>query len=84
MKIVPLDSTIPIVNEKGEMYDRFRLFTLMVSQLGVDVGTGSPEGVVTAEVASLYMDDAGAAGSILYIKRDDNVAGDKSQGWVLI
>jgi hypothetical protein len=30
------------------------------------------------------MDDAGTAGAILYIKRDTDIAGDKTQGWILV
>ena len=43
-------------------------------------GSGSPENVVSAAQKSLYMDTAGTAGSILYIKkRDASVAGDKKR-----
>ena len=46
-------------------------------------GTGSPEGVVEAFATKRYMDDAGTASAILYIKQVDDVAGDKTLGWVL-
>ena len=51
-----------------------------VNQATVETGTGSPEGVVTAGPTQLYMDDAGTAGSILYIKK----TGTGKTGWVLI
>lgn len=41
-------------------------------------GTGSPEGVVTAPVGSLYTDDAGGAGTTLYVKE----SGTSNTGWV--
>lgn len=45
------------------------------------VGTGSPEGVVTAKITQMYMDDAGTASAIMYIKQ----TGDGTDtGWVLI
>lgn len=42
-------------------------------------GTGSPEGVVTAEVSQMYMDTAGASESVLYIKQ----TGSSDTGWIL-
>jgi hypothetical protein len=62
----------------------FRSWTQSVSKLGIIVGTGSPEGVVSAIQTTLYMDDSGSSGSILYIKRDASIAGDDSQGWVAV
>lgn len=43
-------------------------------------GSGSPEGVVTASPTKLYMDTAGSAGNILYIKK----SGNGNTGWVLV
>ena len=84
MTLVPPDPTRAIVKPDGKMQDAFRLFTLRVAQLGLIIGTGSPEGVVVAEVGTEYMDKNGTSGNIKYIKRDSDVAGDKSQGWILI
>jgi len=44
------------------------------------IGTGSPEGVVTASPTQRYMDDAGTAGNILYIKQ----SGTGDTGWILV
>lgn len=44
------------------------------------IGTGSPEGVVTATPSRLYMNDAGTAGNILYIKK----SGTGNTGWILV
>lgn len=41
-------------------------------------GTGSPEGVVTASVGSMYTDVAGGAGTTLYVKE----SGSGNTGWV--
>ena len=41
-------------------------------------GTGSPNGVVTASVGSIYLDTAGGAGTTLYIKE----TGTGNTGWV--
>ena len=64
--------------------NQFRIFLLQVQERTLLIGTGSPEGVVEAEQGQEYMDDAGVAGAIKYIKRDANVGGDKSLGWILI
>ncbi len=47
-------------------------------------GSGSPEGVLEALSTKEYMDTAGTAGNIKYIKRDDDIAGDKTMGWILV
>ena len=46
-------------------------------------GSGSPEGVVEALVTKQYMDTAGTAGTITYIKKFTDIAGDKTMGWIL-
>jgi hypothetical protein len=84
MQIVAPSPQWPIVKDTGRMEDSFRLWTLIVSRLGIIIGTGSPEGVIDAGQTALYMDDAGAAGAVLYIKRDTDIAGDRTQGWILI
>ena len=73
-----------IVTDTGKMHDQFRRWTVAVSRLGVLIGTGSPEGVQEAQQTVLYMDDAGTTGAIFYIKRDADIAGDKTKGWILI
>ena len=52
--------------------------------LSILTGEGTPEGNVVAEQTRLYMDTLGTAGNILYIKRDPDIAGDRSQGWILV
>lgn len=73
-----------IVDENGDMNDRMLLWTDEVTDLQIIVGTGSPEGVVPARIGMQYMDDAGIAGAILYIKRDGDIGGDASKGWILV
>lgn len=82
--IVPPDGSRAIVKEDGTMEDAFRTFTNQVALLGLIIGTGSPEGAVEALQGQEYMDDAGTASAILYIKRDPDIAGDKTKGWLLI
>lgn len=82
--IVPPNQGQPIVDATGRMTQPYRSWTQLVSRLDVLTGTGSPEGVVRAPTRTLYMDDAGTAGAILYIKRDADIAGDPTQGWILV
>ena len=82
--IVAPDSREPIVNNEGLMQDHFQVFIENVARLDLIIGTGSPEGVVVAAVGREYMDRNGTTGAIKYIKRDDNIGGDKSQGWILV
>ncbi len=42
-------------------------------------GTGSPEGVLTAEPTQRYMDTTGASEAVLYIKQ----TGTGNTGWIL-
>ena len=79
-----LNASNPIT-EKGVMTQVMRVFTTQVTESGLLIGTGSPEGVVKANQGREYMDDAGTAGAILYIKRDpDDGLGDTSKGWILV
>ena len=66
------------------MSELFYQWMLGVSRLQVIVGAGSPEGVVEALPTALYMNSAGVAGAILYIKRDSAIAADRTKGWILV
>ena len=84
VSITPPDANRTILNEDGTMEQSFRSWAYAVTRLSLIIGTGSPEGVVSALQGSQYMNDAGTAGAIKYIKRDDNIGGDTSQGWILV
>ena len=73
-----------IVDRVGFMTSRFRAWTQQLTRAVPLRGTGSPEGVVEAAEDRLYVDSAGAAGNILYVKRDADIGGDRSQGWILV
>lgn len=75
---------LPIVANSGEMTQEMANFVNLQADLAIAEGSGSPEGVVDAKVTKLYMDTAGTAGSILYIKRDTDIAGDTTKGWILV
>lgn len=82
--ITPPNQGQPITDVAGNMTQVFRAWTQAVSRLEVLSGSGSPEGIISAPTKTLYMDTAGTAGSILYIKRDTAIAGDPTQGWILV
>lgn len=75
----------PIVDGDGAMTQESSQFMDNVADLARYRGTGSPEGVVRAREDSIYIDSAGVAGAILYVKRDaSDVGGDTSKGWILV
>ena len=74
----------PIVDQSGGMAGRVRSWTQEITRLDILAVSGSPEGVAEAFQRQMYMDTAGIAGAILYIKRDADIAGDKTLGWILV
>ena len=84
MAITPLNRNQKIIDENDQLTDRFREWQLAVSRLAIITGTGSPEGVVSAIQTQQYMDLSGTTGSISYIKRDADIGGDTSLGWILV
>ncbi len=79
-----LNASKPIVGQNGTMEPQMREQMLRLGNWLPLIGTGSPEGVVTAPQYSAYINAAGASGSILYLKMQPSIAGDKSQGWVAV
>jgi len=87
-ELTQLSIDAPIVDEKLIQTGQTRLFffTLLqvIDELTPLSGTGSPEGVVEALPLKEYVDLSGTASTIKYIKRDADIAGDKTQGWILV
>lgn len=84
-RIPALSNTRPLVDESGIATQELRSWSNTIGNQTTIIGTGSPEGIVEAEITQEYMDDTGLTGNIKYIKRDvDNGAGDKRFGWILI
>lgn len=82
-RIVQPNPAFEIVNEDGMMHDQFRRWTREANNAITIIGTGSPEGVVEAEQAQQYMDESGTTNTMMYRKRDADIAGDRSKGWIL-
>jgi hypothetical protein len=74
--ISPADGVIRLTNNAGTSYTRLELGE---ANLGISRGTGSPEGVVTALVGSLYLRTDGGLLSTLYVKESSPTP---NTGWV--
>ena len=83
-EIAQPDADIPITEENGVMSDPFQRWVNQVTRLDLIVGTGSPEGVIEAEVGREYLDDTGLAGAVKFIKQLPDIGGDRKLGWVAI
>jgi len=82
--ITQIPRQIPIVDPKGLMAEIFFNWMLNVTNLSVLTGIGSPEGVQEARATRLYMNLVGGAGSILWIKKFNDIGGDRTQGWIAV
>ena len=84
MTIIAQQRTSALVDSKGFMTTRGAAFieelVRQVNENETAIGTGSPEGVLTANPGKLYMDDSGGAGTILYAKK----TGTGNTGWILV
>ncbi len=74
----------PIIEDDGSQSIQMRVWTQTITNQALIIGTGSPESVVEATQGASYLNDAGVSGTILYIKRDNDIGGDTSQGWILV
>jgi len=74
----------PIIEDDGSQSAQMRQWTLAITNQSLIIGTGSPESVVEAPQGASYMNDAGISGTMLYIKKSNDIGGDKSQGWILV
>lgn len=83
-RITELSNDRPIIEEDGTLTLQSRAYFKTITSQALILGDGSPEGVVEAEIGATYQDNLGVAGAIRYAKRDADVLGDKSKGWVLI
>ena len=72
----PSDGVLLLTNNAVSGFTRLELGA---TNLGISRGTGSPEGVVTALVGSLYIRTDGGAATTLYVKESSPTP---STGWV--
>ena len=78
------NTSFPIVETDLTMTQAFRERMQQLDNLIPLNGTGSPEGAVEALQFQEYIDKTGTASAIKYVKRDTDIAGDKTKGWILI
>ena len=83
-RIGPLNPSRSPLREDGSLQPEFQLWAQLLTNRSLIVGTGTPESFIEANQGALYMNDAGTAGAIVYVKRDADIAGDKTQGWILV
>lgn len=79
-----LNAGQPIIEDNGTMAQAFRSWTLQASKSVPLLYAGTPEGNVTAEQYQFLINTTGTTGTLLYIKMQPDIAGDKSQGWVAV
>ena len=84
MNIIAPNPTNPITALKGFMTSTFSSWAQLITDEQILIGTGSPEGVIEAKQGRQYMDDTGTTGNIFYVKRDADIAGDRTSGWILV
>ena len=61
----------------------FNTWVQTITDRSLIISTGSPEGVISAIQGAEYMDDAGLAGAVRWVKRDnDDGLGDTTKGWI--
>lgn len=82
--ITPIDANTPIDSNGGVMSDVFQRWMSQVTRNDLLIGTGSPEGVIEAEIGREYLDDTGAAGAVKFIKQLPDIGGNRTLGWVAI
>lgn len=83
-EIAEPDANTPITDGNGVMSDPFQRWVNQVTRLDLIVGTGSPEGVIEAQIGREYMDDTGLAGAVKFIKQLPDIGGNRTLGWVAI
>lgn len=73
-----------LVDDSGKMTERTVEWARQVTNLNIITGSGSPEGAIEAQITTLYMNTAGTAGNILYIKKLADTSGNRKNGWILV
>lgn len=68
-----------VVDENGIPTQKLQIFSEEVARFEILSGVGSPNGVVSARMKRLYMEELTGQ---LYIKRVNDIGGDTTMGWV--
>jgi len=84
IRVSELTAIRPIVQVNGESTQEMRAWAQKLTNRALIIGTGAPETFIEAPQGSMYMDDMGLPGAILYVKRDGDIFGDDTLGWILV
>ena len=84
IRVIQPNSDRSLIKESGAPSDQLNLWFKVISDRSTIIGTGSPEGIYEGTQGALYMDETGTSGNILYIKRNSDILGDITQGWILV
>ena len=83
--IIPPSPVESVIDAKGGMFQRFRDWTQATTRLinffTMAEGSGNPENVLSSPKNKFYND---TTGNNLYWKSVDDIAGDDTQGWLLV
>jgi len=83
-RVVQPSSDRALTGEQGAPSTQFNTWLRLISERALIIGTGAPENVIEANQGALYLDETGGAGNLLYIKRNADIGGDRTQGWILV
>ena len=72
-----------LVDDGGISTQRTQIWLDQVTDLQIITGTGTPEGIVSANVSRLYLQTDGTDGAVLFIKQLSDIGGDPKYGWVV-
>ena len=72
-----------LVDDSGISTQRTQIWLDQVTDLQIITGTGTPEGIVSANVSRLYLQTDGTDGAVLFIKQLSDIGGDPKYGWVV-
>ena len=84
MQVNELSRSVAVVDDKGRPTQELHLFSVAVAKNQLIIGTGSPEGIIEAQVGQEYLDTTGAPGAVKYIKQLNDIGGNRKLGWVAI
>jgi hypothetical protein len=82
IRVVQPSSDKPLTKEDGSPSSQLNSWLKIITDRALIIGTGSPEAIVEAHQGALYLDDEGLTGALLYIKREEEMTGDKTKGWI--
>lgn len=83
-RVIQPSSDRSLIEQSGAPTNQFNQWLKLISDRALIIGEGAPEGVYEALQGALYLDELGTSGNILYIKRNSDILGDKTKGWILV